>query len=138
MSRFFMDTSYVQSYFNSKDEWHRNAIILEPRVRIAREVVTTEAVLLEVGNALSSLNRTGATQFIETCYSTSNIIVVPFTTALLRKSLSFYQKRRDKEWGLTDCMSFVVMEEHALLDSLTSDSHFIQAGFRALLLSPLP
>jgi len=41
--------------------------------------------------------------------------------------------REDKEWGLTDCISFIVMEDHGLTDALTTDEHFEQAGFRALL-----
>jgi len=39
----------------------------------------------------------------------------------------------DKTWGLTDAVSFVVMQEQNLVDALTTDEHFHQAGFRALL-----
>jgi predicted nucleic acid-binding protein len=39
----------------------------------------------------------------------------------------------DKEWGLTDCISFVVMQEQGLTDALTADHHFEQAGFTILL-----
>jgi predicted nucleic acid-binding protein len=35
---------------------------------------------------------------------------------------------------MTDCLSFVVMEERSVLEALTADHHFPQAGFRALLL----
>ena len=35
--------------------------------------------------------------------------------------------------GLTDCISFVVMEERGITDALAYDQHFVQAGFRALL-----
>ena len=38
-----------------------------------------------------------------------------------------------KEWGLTDCISFIVMEDNGLTEALTTDEHFQQAGFRALL-----
>ena len=41
--------------------------------------------------------------------------------------------RKDKDWSLTDCISFVVMHERGLPDALTTDKHFEQAGFRALL-----
>jgi len=47
--------------------------------------------------------------------------------------LTFYKQRPDKEWGLTDYVSFVVMQEKSLFDALTHDIHFQQAGFRALL-----
>jgi uncharacterized protein len=41
----------------------------------------------------------------------------------------------DKEWGLTDCVSFVVMQERKLTHALTTDRHFSQAGFADLLAS---
>lgn len=40
----------------------------------------------------------------------------------------------DKEWGMTDCISFVVMQDMGIIDALTTDDHFRQAGFRALLI----
>jgi predicted nucleic acid-binding protein len=44
-----------------------------------------------------------------------------------------YEERPDKRWTLTDCTSFVVMEEENLAEALTGDRHFQQAGFTALL-----
>jgi predicted nucleic acid-binding protein len=44
-----------------------------------------------------------------------------------------YSQRPDKEWTLTDCISFVVMHEENLTGALTEDHHFEQAGFTALL-----
>jgi predicted nucleic acid-binding protein len=39
----------------------------------------------------------------------------------------------DKEWSMTDCLSFLVMQQCGLTEALTSDEHFEQAGFKALL-----
>jgi len=47
--------------------------------------------------------------------------------------LELYRQRPDKEWGLTDCLAFVVMRQRGLTEALTSDEHFEQAGFKALL-----
>jgi predicted nucleic acid-binding protein len=52
---------------------------------------------------------------------------------LLGRGVALYRARPDKEWSLTDCISFVVMEEQGLTDALTGDRHFEQAGFQALL-----
>ena len=60
--------------------------------------------------------------------------IVLLSEALCAVALQLFQARADKEWGLTDCVSFVVMQERAITDALTADAHFQQAGFRSLLL----
>ena len=59
--------------------------------------------------------------------------IVPLAGPLIQRAIKLYSDRPDKEWGLTDCPSFVVMEERGVRDALTADEHFQQAGFRALL-----
>jgi hypothetical protein len=56
------------------------------------------------------------------------------TETLLQDAISLYGERGDKNWGLTDCVSFVLMRREGLGEALTADVHFRQAGFRALLL----
>ncbi len=131
--RLFLDTAFIQALLNSYDEYHQQAKQLFPRVRSAAEVWLTEAILIEVGNALSRLNRNGAVQFIQQSYRTDNIRVVSVDTALLMQAMDLYQARPDKNWGLTDCISFIVMQQQDLADAVTSDRHFLQAGFRILM-----
>ncbi|MBW4623667.1 MAG: PIN domain-containing protein [Cyanosarcina radialis HA8281-LM2] len=133
-ARYFLDTVFIQALFNKQDDYHQQALQLLPQIKIASEVWLTEAVLVEVGNALSRFNRLAAITFIEQCYNTSNIKVVSVNTALLQRALELYRLREDKNWGLTDCISFVVMQEQSLIDALTADRHFVQAGYRALML----
>jgi len=133
--RLFLDTVFIQALLNKGDQYHSQAREFLPRVRAAAAVFVTEAVLLEVGNALGSVNRSGAVQFIEQCYNTANLQVVTVDTLLLTRALQLYSERPDKTWGLTDCISFVVMREQNLTDAVTADVHFVQAGFRALLRS---
>ncbi|MEO6811978.1 MAG: PIN domain-containing protein [Isosphaeraceae bacterium] len=132
--RLFLDTAFVQALLDRRDQYHARAQAIRPRLDSAIEIWITEALLIEIGNALSVLNRSAASEFIEMCYETTNISVVQVDTALLIRSLQLYQSRLDKTWGLTDCISFVMMREHGLTEALTSDSHFVQAGFRALML----
>jgi len=113
---------------------HNRAKLLLTRLRNAQEVWITEAIITEVGNALSAINRNGAFQFIQQCYQTENIRVVTVDTDLLLLALELYQSRSDKTWGLTDCISFVVMKREKLTQAVTADRHFVQAGFRALML----
>lgn len=132
--RYFLDTVFIQALLNKRDCYHHSALQLLPKVKAASEVWLTEAILIEVGNALSAFNRPAATTFIQQCYNTSNIKVVSVNTALLQRALELYRSREDKNWGLTDCISFVVMQEQNLTDALTADRHFVQAGYRALML----
>ncbi len=59
--------------------------------------------------------------------------VVPPTHEQFQRALDRYEMRPDKDWSLTDCLSFLLMEERGIADALTADHHFEQAGFRALM-----
>ena len=71
--------------------------------------------------------------FITSLEKDPAITIAAIDPELLRRGLRRYDERPDKTWSLTDCVSFVVMEDHGLTDALTGDHHFEQAGFRALL-----
>ena len=133
-TRFFIDTAYVLALLNPNDIYHQQARAMLPAMYSPREVWITEAVLIEIGNALSRSNRIVATAFINSCYVTPNVKVVSVDTPLLKRALNFYNNREDKDWGLTDCISFIVMIDQDLKEALTTDEHFQQAGFKALLL----
>ncbi len=133
-SRLFLDTAFVQALIDQRDQYNSQAQKHEYLLIHAALIIVTEVVLAEIGDALSSIDREAASRFIERCYISKNIIVLTVDTALFRRGLLLYRNRPDKTWGLTDCISFVVMQEQGLTDALTSDRHFVQAGYRALLL----
>ncbi len=132
--RIFLDTAFILALMNRRDSYHHKAKTLMNRVRHASEIWLTEAVLTEVGNALSSGDRKAAADFITSCYNTPAFKVVSVTTSLMKKGVELYRSRIDKEWGLTDCISFVVMKEEELSLVMTADKHFSQAGFIPLML----
>lgn len=133
--KIFVDTSYVLALFNKSDEYHSKAIELKYLTSRQNTVITTEAVLLEIGNALSKQNmRQKCSAFIRGFYETENIEIVPITTPLIKDGLDLFNRRHDKEWGLVDCISFVVMKRYGIKHVLAADDHFVQAGFKALLL----
>ena len=130
--RLFLDTVYIQALLNRRDKYHQWAIELLPRLQVATEVWITEAILVEVGNALAASNRQGAIAFSQQCYMTKNMRVVSVDSDLMQRALRYYAERGDKMWGLTDCISFVVMKESKLTIAITADHHFKQAGFQIL------
>lgn len=133
--RLFLDTGFLLALFNRRDQYHARASRVVPRMEKASELWTTEAILVEIGNGLSKIDRVGAVRFIRGCYSSpGNICLVPLDASLVLRATDLYESRPDKDWGLTDCISFVVMKDQGLTAALTPDHHFVQAGFRALLL----
>lgn len=62
-----------------------------------------------------------------------DVDIVPQTEAQFTAALTLYTQRPDKEWGLTDCASFLIMQEQGITEALAHDDHFYQAGFIPLL-----
>lgn len=96
--------------------------------------ITTEWVLAEVcdGFASSSKRRIVA-QMRRLWKADAKLIIIEATHDLFERGLDLYCNRLDKEWSLTDCISFEVMREHGVTEALTGDRHFAQAGFIPLL-----
>ena len=132
----FLDTSYLIALLNSSDQDHLQATALQVELSTQKiHKVTTEYVLLELGDGLSRLRfRHLASQLISLIYRDSSFEIVPSSSQLFAKGLALFRQRSDKEWGLTDCISFEIMQEFSLEVALTADRHFQQAGFRAILL----
>ena len=134
MSKFFVDTSYVLALSFSSDRAHRKAASLAVALDRKRvQLVTTRAVLLEIGNALSKQRyRRYAVEFLSSIEESAD--VVSLTDDLYARAFDLFRARSDKEWGLVDCVSCVVMREQNITQVLTADRHFQQMGFRALML----
>lgn len=135
-TRIFVDTSFFIALLNSNDADHPQAMAIQAQLTAEGSCkITSEYVLLELGDGLSRLRfRHLASQLINLVYRDSSFEVIPSSTQLFAEALSLFNERSDKEWGLTDCSSFVIMRGLELDVALTADHHFQQAGFRALLL----
>ena len=132
MRRVFADTTFYQALFSRWDEWHDTATKLFGELAV--EIVTTDYVLLELGALMSrGVARTIFIQFVERARFDESIKVISASPQLFEDGIALFAARPDKEWSLTDCISFVVMQQEAITDALTCDQHFAQAGFRALL-----
>ena len=129
----FADTSFFVALLNPRDALAASA--RQAALKYPVPVVTTEFVLIEVANFFSRpTSRDGYAEFVSKLQTDPQTKIVSASSALSKRGLSLFANRPDKEWSLTDCISFEVMAEFGLTDALTADHHFEQAGFRALLL----
>ena len=128
----FADTYFYVALLNRHDAQHVAALRWATKER--PQVVTTEFVLLEVANFFKQPKDRGRfTTFVDSIRDDVASLVVPCDSTWFQKGLALFAARHDKEWSLTDCISFVVMNEYQLTEALTNDRHFSQAGFNLLL-----
>jgi len=135
MKRIFADTSYWIALLNPRDELHGRAVAIA-QSRSGDQIVTTEMVLIELLNGFSDSGprlRAAASKSVKTLLTSPNVTVAPQTSDQFKRALSRYEERTDKDWSLTDCASFLIMDAEGIEEALTYDQHFAQAGFHALL-----
>ena len=95
-------------------------------------MLTTDAVLLEIGNALARGYKQEAIEVIEQFRASDEVEIKRLTPYLFEQAFELYKQYRDKDWSLVDCISFVAMREAGISQALTFDRHFVQAGFEVL------
>jgi len=131
MKPFFVDSFSYIALINPADAYHNRA--REQETLLNSPTVTTEYVLVEFANALPApRHRLLVSKWIRTLQASSLVSIVPAGGKLFELGLHLYRERPDKFWSLTDCISFVVMEEQGITEALTGDKHFEQAGFTAV------
>ncbi len=134
MNGCFVDTSFLLALVLRRDAHSRVATTL--LATLPGRFITTDYVLVETANGLcSAVLRPLVQPIIRLMREEPRIQIVQASQRLLDAGLWLFQERPDKGWSFTDCISFVVMREHDMTDALTSDHHFAQAGFKALLRS---
>ena len=131
ISQAFLDTGFVIALINERDQYHQQALDLAD-IYEQYLLVITDAVFLEIANALSRNYKQEAIQVIEELNSSENVEVVRLTPELFERAFDLYKKRQDKSWGLVDCLSFIIMQDQNINFALSFDQHFIQAGFQLL------
>jgi hypothetical protein len=133
MKAVFADTAFLVALVNPRDQYHARAA--ELNAELEAPLVTTAWVLLEFANAVSaSRSRVQFERVLNGLRSAANVEIIAPDAGLFDRGCQLYIARTDKDWSLTDCISFVVMRERNLTDALTADRHFEQAGFNALLI----
>ncbi len=135
MEKVFVDTAAWIALINSRDALHGRALqVMAALARDKTQWITTEFVLLEVADALCAPHLRPVTiAFIESARRRHDLRILPLSDGLLQSGWELYASRPDKDWGLTDCLSFAAMSRENLTRAFSSDAHFAQAGFQKLL-----
>lgn len=136
-NQYFVDTGFLIALAAPRDRLHAQALSLAQRVRDDEaSLLTTRAVLLELGAALSGLrHRAIAAGMLRAIEADPAIEIVAWDDSLYSDALELFAQYQDKEWSLADCLSFVVMRARGLTEALSADHHFEQMGFASLLRS---
>lgn len=135
MKSVFADTGYWIALLNRRDDLHAKAQSVSSELGLVR-MITSEMVLTEVLNSFAKGGynlRQAAAFLVEELRKDQNTTVVSQSSIQFGKALSLYRQYEDKEWGLTDCASILIMQEQDIKEALAYDKCFKQAGFVPLL-----
>jgi predicted nucleic acid-binding protein len=135
MNAVFADAGYWIALFNPRDQLHDKAVVAA-QVTQERPIVTSQMVLTEFLNHYASYGepfRQRAVQVARSLQDDAGVEIVSQTAEQFAAAFTLYAQRQDKTWGLTDCASFLIMQERGITEALAHDEHFSQAGFLLLL-----
>src|SRR5438552_3106053 len=118
MNVVFADSYYYIAFVNERDGGHEGAMEFS-RSFIGR-TVTTEWVLTEVADALSGPEqRPLFLELLSQLHYQPGVAIVEANHELFDRGVVLYGERMDKAWSLTDCISFIVMQEQGITEALT-------------------
>ncbi len=131
MNAVFADTFFYLALLDAHDPAHELALT---HSQAERTILTTEFILLELGNSCARAeDHADSLALLEGLRGSPHTRVVPLNSHLLQRGLNLFAARPDKDWSVTDCVSFVVMRDERITEALTGDRHFEQSGFKPLL-----
>ncbi len=132
MTRLFADSYFFFALLNPRDLAHAKAVDISRQNR--GSLVTTAWVFTELADGLATTPRRQVFRRVLDDFEANRAnLIVPANLETFEKGVELYNERPDKEWSLTDCISFIVMKEEGITEALTGDHHFEQAGFSILL-----
>jgi predicted nucleic acid-binding protein len=131
----FVDTSGLYALVDKSDTRHRQAReVVEKLLRAGRRLVVTDYVVTEAVNLANA--RSGsrvAVRVLDLVEQSAGIRIEWIESARFDKTKAFFRRHADHSYSFTDCSSFVIMRELRLTEALTTDRHFVEAGWRTLL-----
>lgn len=134
MNSVFVDTGYLVA-LEAADDQHHPAAVRHWRgfVQSRPRLITTSFVLDEVATFFNSRGRHAkAVEVVDRLLASPSVQLVHVNEDLFGAAWGYFRERKDKRFSLTDCVSFVLMQQLGIETALAFDAHFVQAGFRTL------
>lgn len=129
----FVDTSGWISYVGGAEPFHHETLaIYREAIEQKRDLVTTNYVIAELVAFLQNhtlIPRQHMYDFVDRIKGTSSITIVHIDEATDAEAWIMVKRYKDKDWSLVDAASFIIMRRAGLSEALTTDHHFVQAGF---------
>ena len=135
MPGIFADSGYWIALWNPRDSLHGRAEEVARSIS-AEPIVTTQLALNEALDHMAGAGeflRRYVVQMVRELEENPDVQIVSQTHTQFWDAVARYDARSDQTWSLTDCASFIVMEERGITEALAHDRDFEQAGFTALL-----
>lgn len=135
MRTVFADSGYWIAMQYPGDELHERAKAVTAQLGNAR-IVTSQMVLVEFLTFMGvrgELLRQAAVSVVRRLEEDADVEILPLSSDQFSSAFDLYSSRLDKNWSITDCASFIIMEKMSITEALAHDQDFEQAGFIALL-----
>jgi predicted nucleic acid-binding protein len=131
MNPVFVDTGYLLALEIANDQHHQAAVQHWQRiVTTIPPLVTTSYVFDEVVTFFNSRgHHAKAVQIGNDLLRSASLQLIHVDERLFYEGWTYLQQHQDKDYSLTDCISFVVMQRLSISTAFAFDSHFAQAGF---------
>jgi uncharacterized protein len=131
MKLLFADTAGWMACADASDPAHRKAVaVRDSWIEDGGLFVTSDYVADETLTLLRlRLGMDAAEAWWRQVDGSSRVRWEYISLARADKARGLFFRYRDKDFSFTDCTSFILMRELKLREALTTDHHFLQAGF---------
>jgi predicted nucleic acid-binding protein len=135
VNEIFFDTSGFFTIIDERGDLHQKAVEWLRSRRGKVRPVTTEWVVGETCTLLVSGKRPHlVAKFLDYLDRSTALLLINPDDTLLRLAKAMIRRQADQGYSFVDCLSFCLMKERRIAKALTTDGHFLKAGFSAVLI----
>jgi uncharacterized protein len=135
VNEIFFDTSGFFTIIDERGDLHQKAVEWLRSRRGKVRPVTTEWVVGETCTLLVAGKRPHlVAKFLDYLDRSTALLLINPDDTLLRLAKAMIRRQADQGCSFVDCLSFCLMKERRIAKALTTDAHFLKAGFSAVLI----